>query len=88
MDDITNTNIGQMAPEDNKPFSERHHHFILSVLLIGAILGGGWYLMKYKPWGILGGQKEEVIVEQPEDINTIDSDLQSIDIETLPQETT
>lgn len=87
MDDITNTNIEQMTPEDNKPFSERHHHFILSILLIAGILAGGWYLIKYKPWGILGGQPEEeqIIPQNDSDINSIDSSLQEIDIETLPQ---
>lgn len=87
MDDITNTNIGQMIPEDNKPFSERHHHFILSILLIAGILAGGWYLITYKPLGILGGQPEEeqIIPQDNSDINSIDSSLQEIDIETLPQ---
>ncbi len=87
MDDITNTNIEQMTPEDNKPFSEKHHHFILSILLIGAIVAGGWYLMKYKPWGVLGGQKQEeqVAPKNDSDIVIINENLQDIDIETLPQ---
>lgn len=87
MDDITNTNIKQMTPEDNKPFSERHHHFILSILLIAGIIAGGWYVITYKPWGIGGSQKQEeqVTPQDESDINTIDINLQEIDIETLPQ---
>jgi len=87
MDNTTNTNKEQILLEDNKPFSERHHHFILSILLIAGIIAGGWYVITYKPWGIGGSQKQEeqVIPQDESDINTIDTNLQEIDIETLPQ---
>ncbi len=87
MDDITNINTEQMTPENNKGFSEKHHHFILSLIIIFLIIGAGWYLIKYKPWGILNDSNQEEIqfTQEESDINLLDTDLESIDIETLPQ---